>query len=486
MAFNVLLYSAFIKANNSLKVPSATSTSITIQGTLKENTSITNPSISFNMSMANMRAYTYAYIAEFGRYYFIRNWVFEGALIRADMVVDVLGTYRESILASSQYVLRSASSYDGSLIDTYYPMTAQPSTEVTQSAQIYFPSSGSYVIGVINGSGTDAGKIGCTSYYVVDEIGMQSIASALLDTSTYSIADVSTNMAKAIVDPFQYITSVRYYPVTISTDTPNSYMNVGFWTISDISCIPLFVLNKTVQFDITVPKNPNADDRGIWLNNSPYSTYELSIYPFGTFILDSNLLMGVTAIRCTILLDIPTGVASLTVISADTLGRILIRTDAQLGVDLPISQITQDYLGASISLVQGANGIVQNFAHYGNGSGGLVSEAIADVGNSVSIMAGTVGDVVNALAPKVQSKGAMGLLSGFSFGQNCYATLQSTFLIPAEQDNTHNGRPLCRTVVLNTLSGYCVCQNPKVELSGACDSEKRAVESYLVNGVYIE
>lgn len=486
MSFTVVLYNLF-KAPNSLRLPTDDDLPLSVQATLKAPTSIITPTmqINFGSTSINPTGYKYAYWQEMSRYYFVTDYINEGPIWDFVMTEDVCGTFRQAILDSTQYVLRSTSSYDGSIIDQNYPMTAQPTTEVSKSTQIYFPSSGSYVIGVVNGSGTEDGKIGCTSYYVVDALGMQGITQGLLNISNYSIADVSSNLAKAIVDPLQYITSCRYYPVTISTDTPNSYINIGFWTVENVSCIPLYVLNKTVQFDISVPKNPNADARGIWLNNSPYSTYELTIYPFGTFVLDSNLLMGVSAIRCTILLDIPTGVASLTVFSADTLNRIILRTDAQLGVDLPLSQITQNYMGATISLVQGASGVIQNFAHWGNGGGGIISEGIADIANTTSIMAGTIGDVVNCLTPKVQTKGAMGLLAGYSFSENCYGRLQSTFLIPADADNAHFGSPLCRSVQLSTLSGYCVCQNPKVDFAYSL-RECQAIEAYLSSGVYIE
>ena len=65
-------------------------------GTLKDETSITTPVIT--MAIENPTGFNYAYIPEFGRYYFIRDMVsIRTGLWRISMQVDVLQSFKNEI-----------------------------------------------------------------------------------------------------------------------------------------------------------------------------------------------------------------------------------------------------------------------------------------------------------------------------------------------------------------------------------------------------
>lgn len=65
-------------------------------GTLREETSVTTPVVL--MELENPSGYNYAYIPEFGRYYFIRDMVsVRNGLWRVSMQVDVLESFKKYI-----------------------------------------------------------------------------------------------------------------------------------------------------------------------------------------------------------------------------------------------------------------------------------------------------------------------------------------------------------------------------------------------------
>lgn len=91
---------------------------LTKSGTLKENCDILNPSILFNF---NPVAYNYAYIADFGRYYYVDKPINEGAALwRVDLSVDVLMSWKDQILSSKCICAKSSNDYNLNLNDPNY------------------------------------------------------------------------------------------------------------------------------------------------------------------------------------------------------------------------------------------------------------------------------------------------------------------------------------------------------------------------------
>lgn len=107
-----------------------------VTGTLRENCSIIDPIIkieaftSFDITSCN-----YAYIAEFGRYYFINNITCVGNLFELSMHVDVLSTYKEVIRENSAIVSRQEKHYNLYLQDGNMKQYAFPHIQIEQ-----FPS----------------------------------------------------------------------------------------------------------------------------------------------------------------------------------------------------------------------------------------------------------------------------------------------------------------------------------------------------------
>lgn len=109
---------------------------IVLSGILREQSSIIDPVILVEDIADYIPELNYAYIAEFGRYYFITNIeVVREGLVRLYMHVDVLYTYREEIRANHGIVERNENEYDLQINDGLFKTRQKP-----RIVQYPFPS----------------------------------------------------------------------------------------------------------------------------------------------------------------------------------------------------------------------------------------------------------------------------------------------------------------------------------------------------------
>lgn len=104
-----------------------------LQGTLRDNCSVINPVIkieafnNFDLTQCN-----YAYIPEFGRYYYINNITLTEKLFEISMHVDVLMSYRDEIRDNNAIVSRQENKYNLYLQDGVFKTEAFPHMQITQ------------------------------------------------------------------------------------------------------------------------------------------------------------------------------------------------------------------------------------------------------------------------------------------------------------------------------------------------------------------
>lgn len=92
---------------------------------IKENTSVMNPTIDVTAdTVGNWSTVNYAYIPDFGRYYFVDSVELRNdGVVSVTMTVDVLKTYEAKLLATSFFIARSESLNSKWYIDTERPLT---------------------------------------------------------------------------------------------------------------------------------------------------------------------------------------------------------------------------------------------------------------------------------------------------------------------------------------------------------------------------
>ena len=109
---------------------------LTLSGILREDSSIIDPSILVEDLDDYITDINYAYIPEFGRYYFITNIEsVRNHLWRLSLHVDVLHTYADGIRANSGIIERNENLYDLQLNDGLFKTRQNP-----RIAQYPFPS----------------------------------------------------------------------------------------------------------------------------------------------------------------------------------------------------------------------------------------------------------------------------------------------------------------------------------------------------------
>lgn len=104
-------------------------------GTLREDCSIIDPVIKVEgISAANLKTANYAYISDFGRYYYITNIICVGKLYEIHMHVDVLMTYSSEIRSQTAVLSRQENKnlYNLYLQDGVFKTYANPKYQIKQ------------------------------------------------------------------------------------------------------------------------------------------------------------------------------------------------------------------------------------------------------------------------------------------------------------------------------------------------------------------
>ena len=469
MGFSVKLYT-LSKRDNSTKQPAAnTGTEYTC--VLKSGSGIMRPVLAFDLGLSSdPSAYNYAYISAFDRYYFIEEWYFDRAMWTATLKVDVLATYKTQIGSASLYVLRAAAANNGDIIDTLYPAKTGCSFSSDTKSNPW-NTTGLFVVGVV----TADAAFGSLNYYVMNAAGLATLCGNLTDPSTiitashdFDITELSEGLQLSLVDPIQYVKSCIMLPVSVGDIT-----NLG--TSGDITVYrfaqmgtgqkvyPTSRINKSYSFSI--PKHPDTNSRGNYVNSAPYTNITLTIPPFGCIDIDSSVTCNASTLTVDVEVDPITGKGILE-ISCNNI--VMNRLEAQIGVPISLSSVTRDYIGAATS----ALGAV----------GSAISGALSgDVAGAVIGAASGIGNAVQSSMPRAQTIGTTGTFAANhgSFRLDCQ------FFRPVADDNTHNGRPLCEVRQISSLSGYMIIQDGDVAISGT-SAEDAAIRNYLESGFYYE
>lgn len=467
MSFKVQLYT-FAKRDNSTKQPTGTGTEFSC--VLKSGSGIMHPVLSFDLGIAgDPSQYNYAYIPAFERYYFIEEWYFNRALWTATLKVDVLATYKTEIGGSSLYIMRAAGAHDGNIIDTLYPAKAGCSF-ASDTKSNPWNTTGCFVVGVV---ANDA-NFGSLNYYAMESGDLANLCNKLTDPSTiitaahdFDLTELSTGLQLSLVDPIQYVKTCVMLPIAKSEITNTSADTIAVYRFPALAngdrIRTTSRINKSYSF--TIPKHPDTNSRGNYLNSAPYTNITLTIPPFGCIDIDSSVTCNASTLTVNVEVDPITGKGIMEITCNNI---VMNRLEAQIGVPISLSSVTRDYVGA----VTSALGAV------GGAAGGMLT---AGLGGAVVGAASGVGNAVESLMPRAQTIGTTGTFAANhgSFRLDCQ------FFRPVADDNTHNGRPLCEVRQINNLSGYMIIQDGDVTINGT-SAEDSMIRNYLETGFYYE
>ena len=465
MALSITLYT-FSKRLNSTKNP-PTEGGYTVQAVLKDNTSIIRPELEV---VENVTAYNYAYIPSFSRYYFVQDIIWEKGIWRIVLSEDVLATYKSVIGNTTAYILRCATFQDPTIIDSLYPtVVGVENTSTIGSWDWVNPDldKGTYVVGLVNNNDTVAGGV---AYYALTGAEMAAFRAYMLGSiqSWDQITDFAGDVAKAFIDPFQYVVSCLWFPVPVPAEEGATPLGFGFWSTPDLTGHKLISTTSTQTLPLKRPKRPHNEDL-VYLRYPPFAEYYAVADPWGVIPLDGNKIVDDVLFTATF--DFITGKGILRIESKageDTRNyRLLYEGQAQVGVTIQLSNVTfnyeKQYSGLSGALSTAWNGFVSGIAGAFSGSGIASS---MEASNSILNSTGTNSGMA-------------------AIGLGHFVALKANYFSQVAYDKADNGAPLCQHRKISDCTGYVKVENGAINFS-ATEPEKKMVKDYLEGGFYYE
>lgn len=478
---------------------------------LKGGTSMFNPSIIVHdVPAAWTSIWNYCHIPLFGRFYFINNWQWLNGVWECTCVCDVLATYKTEIGNMTEYITRSASAFDGNIIDTAYASKTNVSYTMS-NVPIFFQSrldNGFYIIGIIGNDST--ATQGAITYYQMTPAQMARLREFMLSTTFLQDQGLvgldgfmPADGIKVIYNPYQYIVSCKWFPFPVSAiddqwKTSVNVIHFGWWDTG--TGFPAYRLNDSLpsyqkQEYVTVTFHPNSATKGNYLNHAPFTQRVLRFPPFGDIALPDEYFEsgGNDRLSITVNVDWITGLSYMTLFAVSTAAQdppptmLLSRAGANLGVDIQLAQVGIDYLATSTSITRNNANMVSSAANALSGISLLhpITSGIragAELGTSAAMYeTNMIDDFIRSSAPQLLTSGSNGSLAAFKE----IPYLCSTFYIQVEEDNTQLGRPLCQRRQINTLSGFMMCRNPDADIP-CFDIERELINRHLTIGFFYE
>lgn len=479
------------------------STALPIQGTfkncsIKDVSSLINPYIEIAENLSVAPPWNYCYIPAYNRYYWIIEWTWERGFWSAELSVDVLASYRETIFNSTLYVVRSASNYDGNIIDKIYPTKIDNELIRVPLAQPWsvdvIPTNGTFVIGVTAPSG---GYFGSMNYYAMSQSGYAKLcdylsSQAVTTEEGFNEDDCSLALQKALVDPFQYIKSCKWIPLAYN-DTNfkgvhRTSLPIYQWSVDVGACTQLVKCYGSVEFNVDMRRHPQTNDRGMFVNYEPYTNINMFLPPFGTFPLDTTYTgINRSGFQVSMLVDYITGGGAYYVQVLDPESRqcgIIANGYGQVAVDMQLSQVNTSMMGLAFTKAGvGVDELVSGL------SLGQMTPTDTIGENPISNVGGIIRNAgMQSIGNAVQARFSKAVTSGTQGGFSSYAHvpyIDYQFFTLVDDDINEEGRPLMKNVRLGNLNGYCICKNGDVAIGGTAQ-EQNAIKTYLESGVYIE
>ena len=460
----------FSKRTNSTARPSGGTPYSVI---LKEGCSVMRPSIALKYAgVGNPTAWNYAYIPDFGRYYWVSEWVYDDRQWTAELSIDVLASYKPQIGASNQYVVRAASAYDESIVDGLYPATCYAALQESH-ANIWpvtdmAPADQTFIVSTMSGQGFQ-------QYFLMSGLQYAYFASKVFGSALwdgYDFGDVTEDTIKALASPEDNLVNVQWLPIrrsSISSNTGTAVTQVplGLHIIdapaTQIS--PVDVWSSGAK-TLALTTHPQTALRGKYLNSNTFADRTLYIPGVGTIPLDSDLCIDCDKVTVSFQVNLASGDATCMISTQGGEAPNYTKNNLQ---GVYHTKLSIDF-GYGTTRVNGL-GIVQ----------GIMDAVGAGVkGDAI----GTASGVINALQsamPRSKIINSTGAIGAYQFDMH----LREVYYRVVDEDLADRGRPLCKVRQLSTLAGYIQTADATLALS-CTDEERQAIIGYLNGGFFYE
>ena len=436
---------------------------------LKQLTNIDNPTLWIDGADDDIYTYNYAYIQEWGRYYFVRSCdLRHDKIYKCDLELDDLATYKTEILATTAYIIYSTSNFNRWIRDDRCPIIIHGSSYVSSQSAIVvdneplFEASDNETVVIT----TVSQNYGIYSW-VLTENQLRDVMAALSDND--SIFDA---LSKQFGDAMGSIISVQRLPIRAAAIQSNntSFIQVGKYTLSTSAGYhELATRHVYATGSIGIPAT-YTDFRF----TEPYCKAKISIPFIGVVDFPLGELAPDGGIDWRLDIDILTGLITYTFFSG-TIAKPIASYSGNCGGIVPIATNQIANVGNTVAGLTG--GVI--------GAGASLLS-----GNPVPALIGGISAVANGFYSAAQTSSSV--IGSYSGGRSEYTSrviklTVEKFLTSNEPDNLTavEGRPVCKVDTLTNYTGYIRTQGFSISLT----ANKYVIDSInakLDAGIYIE
>lgn len=461
---NVNFYT-FSKRRNSTKQPTGTGTIIDCK--LKEGTSVKNPKLTIS---GDVFGYDYAYIADFGRYYFVSDVISEAKGITTYVLEeDSLASNKTAIGNTVARIAFSATGYNINLADTRCAVSTKKLNYKKQVASS-LSKTGCYVLTVFNNQSGASNGLGQS--YILDAANIQTVRSWLGDNNVMQQA-----INYFLGNPLEAVFQCHWVPFPVSG--PSDATSVGVIYIGNQ---PSNLLSAKT-FSGTGIKGGNTQIDLPWRYNDfrdsePYTSATLFLPGVGN--IDINMSDWLNSNHINVEYEMEYGTGDLTYLLVDDGGFLIQSASCNVASLCPLAQFTSN-MGGAVSSIGGVAGGLATAA------AGIFSE------NAMLTISGAAGALTaGANTALAMNKRAASLKGGVGGRTNSLITdfIFTGYYMDTEDVTDANyiatkGRPVAQTHAISSHSGYVQCDNASVSIGGE-SWERDQINSYLNSGFFYE
>lgn len=471
---NVIFYT-FNKRRNSTKQP-LSGTTVTCK--LKDNCSAHDPII--ELSGAPNVSYDYAYISDFGRYYFVRDIVsVVNGLSQYFLTEDVLATHKTEIGNTRAFIQYASTGYDTMKIDSRIMVKNTKTKSGNGSLDNPVFNGGAYYLTVFNGNNNASEDMsnGVSQTYQLNDSAINTVRKWFGDATVFSALHNFFNG-----NPLDGVFSVKWMPfkyVTVGSNTSRVYIG-NHDNVTDGFTFPTDAGVNLISGYPQITKTYKIARANIYNDFRMYEPYTTGVI-FLPGVGDLELNMGDwknSDINISVTIEVITG--NVTYLLFTDNGALIQSASCNVASNCPIAKEVTNGAGVVSSIGTAVGGFAGLLAGAATGAAGMA------IARGAAVVAGVTNTVLNANrhAPSVAGNyGARGVLLW------PYITLTETAVDTENPDDANyiaeKGRPVGVVDGIASYSGYVQTIDAHIDCDGSAE-EREEIETYLNSGIYYE
>lgn len=432
-----------------------------------------NSSIAFNYFREKIDLdYTYVYIPDFNRYYFVSNVVvLSNNRVQYILEADVLASFKTNIGSTVARIAFAATGWDKDITDPRcLAKTTKLKYEASQSTEL--TSNGCYILTVFNQASGASNGLGST--YVLDAGNMQKVKEWMGDNTVY----------QALVNyfggsPLESIFACTWVPFSYAANPGAGVSKIDIGNQdSTLYGITAYVISGTgilsgTEIQITIPYRYND-----FRDASPFTDAQLYLPGIGNVDININDFLDSTKIH--ILYTMEYGTGDLTYYIKDDGGHLIQTASCNVASQCPLGQLNING-GGMVSSIGGVVGGAAALA-----VGGLAGNAGMAIGGAGALLASATNTVLSYNKRSTSLKGNLGGRTSTEIQDIIFTGYyMDTEDVDAANYIAVKGRPVAVSHAISNHSGFVQCDDASVAIAGSA-LERQRVNDYVNSGFFYE